>query len=172
MAYASNLVRFISNVPVLSDGTIPINMVDEGVPFTSDLYEANYSLSAVARMVQSLLKGDKIEIVEVTPDSTTIVERAFDSNLASAYPEIYLLLRAVVLESFSLLYMIDNDPAQLQYMSQKDIRRVRTNVNFIADFFSIVPAYYFMIENMRDMNISLGYLENQIEVIMSERGVN
>lgn len=171
MRYASDLVRFISNIPVLTDGTIPTNTVESNEPFVSLLYTPTYSLSTVARLTQDLLKNGKIEVVEITSDSTTLVHKAFNSDLASSYPRMYLLLRAVALESFSLLYMMDNDPVQLKYMSAKDIIRMRTNINYLADFFSSVPDYYYMIETMRDMNISLGYLENQIEVIMSERGV-
>jgi len=171
MKYASELIRFISSIPVLIDGTVPMNRTDEDNPFVSQLYTPTYSLSTISRLVQNLLVSGKIEVVEAETDGTTIVHRAFNSNLASAYPRIYLLLRIAVLESFSILYMIDNDPIQLQYVSKRDILRARENLNYLADFFGTKPAYYSFIENMRDMNISLGYLENQIEVIMDEKGV-
>jgi hypothetical protein len=171
MAYSAELVRFVSSIPILNDGTIPTNSIDSGSTFASTLYDATYSLSVVARLTQDLIKNDKIELVSGETDSTTIVHRALNSDLSSYTPTIYLLLKSVVLESFSILYMMDNDPVNLQYVSAKDIRRVRQNVNFIADYFSTEPKYYHMIENMRDINISFGYIENQIDVIMKERGV-
>ncbi|KFE53834.1 hypothetical protein IV02_05105, partial [Pseudomonas syringae] len=69
-------------------------------------------------------------------DSNTIVMKALNSNLSSFSPDIYLFLKAVVLESFSLLYNIENSPKNLQYVSARDIRTIKTNTNFIADFFS------------------------------------
>jgi len=171
MKYATDLIRLISNVPVLIDGTVPLNQVEDD-PFVSILYTPTYSLSTVARLTQNLLNNGKIEVAQETLDETTLVYKAFNSNLASAFPSMYTLLRVVALESFSLLYMIDNDPVQLQYVSKKDILRTRENLNYLADFFGTQSDYHHFIQTMRDMNISLGYLQNQIEVIMSERGVN
>jgi hypothetical protein len=170
MAYTADLVRFVSNIPVLNDGTIPINQIETTETFTSDLYSPVYSLSTVARMVQGLLNSGKIEVVNETLDSSTIVYKALNNDLASYAPNIYVLLRAVVLESFALLYTIENEPKNLQYMSAKDILRAKQNLNFIADYFSTETKYFHMIENLRDMNVSFGYLQNQIDVIMNERG--
>jgi hypothetical protein len=170
MAYAADLIRFVSNVPVLNDGTIPINQIETTETFISDLYSPVYSLSTVARMVQGLLNSGKIEVTTETLDSSTIVYKALNNDLASYAPNIYLLLRAVVLESFALLYTIENELKNLQYMSVKDIQRAKVNLNYVADYLSTEPKYFYMIENLRDMNISFGYLQNQIDVIMNERG--
>ncbi|AIW03316.1 hypothetical protein CPT_Mater159 [Bacillus phage Mater] len=56
MLYASDLIRFISNVPVLTDGTIPTNTIETNASFASVLYDPTYSLSVVARLVQKDLK--------------------------------------------------------------------------------------------------------------------
>ena len=170
MSYSNDLIRFISSVPVLGDGTIPMNTIDSEQPFVSTLYDPVYSLTVIARKVQELINSGKIEVVSDTVDPNTIVYKALNSDLASYAPDIYTLLRAIVLESFALLYMIDNASANLQYVSAKDIKRHRTNLNYIADYLSTEPKYYHMIENLRDMNIAFGYMENQIDVIMGERG--
>ncbi|AIW03315.1 hypothetical protein CPT_Mater158 [Bacillus phage Mater] len=96
--------------------------------------------------------------------------KALNSDLASYAPDIYVLLKATVLESFALLYTIDTTPTNLEYMSTNDIKKARTNINYIADYMSTEGKYYHMIESLRDMNISFGYIENQIGVIMKERG--
>jgi len=171
MAYSSDLIRFVSNVPVLSDGTIPLNTIKGSTDFVSTLYQPVYTLSILARMTQSALTDGTIEVENTPLDTSTIVYKALHSDLATFAPNIYLLLKAVVLESFVLLYNIDNSPQNLQYVSTNDIKRCKTNINYIADFFSTNSNYYSMIESMRDMNISFGYLENQIEVIMNEAGV-
>jgi len=168
MSYSNDLIRFISGVPVLGDGTIPMNTIDAEQPFASELYDPVYALTIIARKVQELISRSKIEVVSDTVDSNTIVYKALNSDLASYAPDIYTLLRAVVLESFALLYMSENAPENLQYVSAKDIKNHRTNLNYIADYLSTEPKYYHMIESLRDMNIAFGYMQNQIEVIMNE----
>ena len=120
--------------------------------------------------MQNLINANKIEVNSDPLDSTTIVYKALNSDLASYAPDVYTLLRAVVLESFALLYTIDNDTANLQYTASSDIRRIKGNINYISDYLSTEPKYYNMIENLRDMHVSLGYIENQIDVIMNNRG--
>jgi hypothetical protein len=169
MTFSADLIRFISDIPVLNDGTLPLNSVTDD-QFKSTLYDPTYSLSTVARFVQDDLS--KLETSNDTLDKNTIVYKALNSDLASYAPDIYLLLRATVLESFAILYTTDTKPENLQYMSVKDIQRIKTNINYLGDYFSTETKYYGMIENMQEMNISFGYLENQIDVIMKERGVS
>jgi hypothetical protein len=166
-----DLVRFVSDIPVLSDGTIPINTMDGRELYYSYMYEPVYNLSAIARITQNVLNSDKIEVVNVRLEPNTIVSQALNSDLAAYEPNIYLLLRAVVLESFALLYHMEEDSGKLQYVSSKDIQKMKTNINYIADYFGSEDKYYHMIETMRTMNISLGYLENQISLAMNNRGV-
>jgi hypothetical protein len=170
MTYSADLIRFVSNVPVLNDGTIPVNTIETNESFISDLYEPVYALSTVARMVQGEINSGKIEVVNDSLDSSTIVYKALNSDLASYAPNIYVLLRGVVLESFALLHTIETSPKNLQYVASQDILRVKGNLNYIADFFSTEPKYFHMVERLRDMNVSFGYLQNQIDVIMNERG--
>lgn len=167
-----DLVRFISNVPVLNDGTIPLNSLDNGVSgFTSTMYTPVYSLSALARMTQSVLDSDALELVNIDLDPSTIVYMALNSDLASNAPDIYVLLRAVVLESFVLLYSIETGSKNLQYVSSRDFDNVKTNIGFIADYFSSDEKYYSMVDTLRIMSISFGYIENQVGVIMNDKGV-
>lgn len=166
-----DLIRFISDIPVLSDGTIPVNRTDDVAQFVSDMYTPVYSLSALARITQGTLKSDKIEVVNVSLDANTIVSKVLNSDLASYAPDIYLLVRSIVLESFALLYHIEEESSNLQYVSARDIQKIKTNINYVADYFGTDPKYYSLIETMRVMNISLGYLENQVDVIMNDRGV-
>lgn len=167
----ADLLRFISNIPVLSDGTIPLNTMNDSVSTMPSVYTPTFTLSTLARMTQDILKNDEIEPVNTELNPKTIVSQALNSDLASYAPSIYLLLRAVILESFSLLYHIEQSSANLQYVSTRDINKIKENVNYIADFFGTEEKYYEMIEAMRDIHISYGYLQNQIDVIMRDKGV-
>jgi hypothetical protein len=168
-----DLIRFISNIPVLSDGTIPLNtMSSSNVPYASTLYTPDFSLSILARQTQTVLNDGITFTLDTTPlNPTNIVSMALNSNLATESATTYLLLRATLLESFAFLYTIDYAPDKLRYASDTDIKRVKTNINYIADYLSTNSNFYMMIPPLRDMNISFGYIEYQIGVIMSDKGV-
>lgn len=167
----SDLIRFISNIPILNDGTVPINSLESSELFVSDLYEPTYALSALARLTQRTLNSDKIEVVNTPLDSRTIVSKVLNSDLASYSPSIYLLVRVVVLEAFALLYHIEEESSNLQYVSKRDILRIKDNVNYLADYCGTESKYLSLIEPLRDVHLSLGYIENQIDVIMKDKGV-
>lgn len=171
MQQPTELLRFISSIPVMSDGVVPMNTVETQITFNSPLYEATYSLSVIARMTQDVLTSGKIESVDAPVGAGTIVSQVLDSDLASYSPGIYLLIRMTVLESFALLYHLDRESENLQYVTSRDISRVRENINFINDYLGSEPKYHKMIEILRHMHISFGYLQNQVDVMMNSRGV-
>ncbi|ALA07782.1 hypothetical protein PBC6_190 [Bacillus phage PBC6] len=162
-----DLVKFVSSVTVLSDGTIPFNVLGDTTEFVSTLYKPVYSLSSVARLTLEDIKADKIELVNVELDPNTIVAQVMKSDLATYNPRIYALMVSVVLESFALLYSIEAASTNLQYIATKDFLRIKENINYIADYFGTEKKYRSMIETLRNMHISFGYLENQVDVIMS-----
>ncbi|AGY48498.1 hypothetical protein Spock_98 [Bacillus phage Spock] len=168
-AKPATLVRFISTVTVLPDGTIPFNTMNEAPMYVSQLYKPVFSLSSVARLVLDQINQNQIPTVDIEIDPRTLVRQIMDSDLATYNPRMYTLVTSVVLESFAILYSIETESTNLQYLSQKDFQRIRENVNYIADYFSTVRRYRKIIESLRITHVSLGYLENQIDVILTDR---
>ncbi|AMO26003.1 hypothetical protein Blue_180 [Bacillus phage Deep Blue] len=162
-----DLVRFVSSFSVLPDGTIPLNEMGSTVQFESNLYTPSFSVSALARLTLDDIKQNKIEVVNVPLDPRTIVSQVMSSDLATYNPRVYVLVCAVVLESFALLYSIEETRTSLQYVTKKDILKIKQNVNYIADYFGTERKYRKMIETLRDIDISIGYLENQVESVMN-----
>lgn len=168
-AKPATLVRFISTVTVLPDGTIPFNTMNEAPMYVSQLYKPVFSLSSVARLVLDQINQNLVPTVDIEIDPRTLVRQIMDSDLATYNPRMYTLVTSVVLESFAILYSIETESTNLQYLSQKDFQRIRENVNYIADYFSTVRRYRKIIESLRITHVSLGYLENQIDVILTDR---
>ncbi|AID17883.1 hypothetical protein JBP901_gp171 [Bacillus phage JBP901] len=162
-----DLVRFVSSVPVLPDGTIPLNEMGNAPQYVSTLYTPSFSVSALARLTLDDIKQNKVELINVPLDPRTIVAQVMDSDLATYNPRVYVLVCAVVLESFALLYSIEQTHTSLQYVTKKDILKIKQNINYISDYFGTERKYRKMIETLRDIDISIGYLENQVESIMN-----
>lgn len=167
-----DLIRFISNIPVLNDGTIPTNTISDGISYTSTIWTPVYAMSVLARETTSIFTDGTLELVNTPLDSSTIVYMALNSDLATTMPSVYMLLRSIVLESFAFIYSIDYAPANLKYVTATDFQNIKTNIKYIADYFSSNSKYYNMISPMRDMAISFGYVENQVDVIMNDMGVD
>lgn len=172
MAYSVDLVRFITAIPVGSDGRLVKNNIDSGEEFVSELFTPSYSLSVLARLVQKHIEEGKIQTINIPVDSTTVVYKAFNSDLSSTNPSIYLLLRATVLEAFAVLYAMDKEIKILEYASKSDILRAKTNLKYIADYLGTEAKYYSMLESIRDMDISFGYIENQLDLMLRLGGRN
>jgi hypothetical protein len=166
-----SLVRFISGIPVASDGTINLNSMDSDGSFISDLYTPSFSISVLARETLNLLDSDIIIPTSTDVDRGTITYKILNSDLASYAPDVYLLVRMVVLESFALIYHINEDRSKLRYVSKRDIVRVKGNISYLTDYMGTESKYHVFIESLRDMYISLGYMEHQIDGIMNNRGV-
>lgn len=167
----ADLIRFISNIPVINDGTIPQNLIAGTASFTSSLYTPVWSLSILARETMSILTDGTVEIVSNPLDPTTVVYMALNSDLATTMPSVYMLLRATVLEAFSFLYSVDYAPQNIKYVTATDFSNIKTNIKYIADYFSSNSNYYGLIKPLRDMSVAFGYVENQAQVIMNDKGV-
>jgi hypothetical protein len=167
----ADLVRFISNVPVMSDGTIPQNIIDGVATFHSNMFTPVYALSILSRETASILTDGTVEAVQTSLDPSTIVYMALNCDLSIVMPSVYTLLRATVLEAFSFLYSIDYAPQNLKYVTAQDFVNIKNNIKYIADYFSSDSRYYKLISPMRDMTIAFGYVENQTQVIMNDKGV-
>lgn len=167
----ADLVRFISNIPVLNDGTIPQNVLSDGIIFNSAMFTPVWSLSIFTRETMGILTDGTIQLVNAPLDTNTIISMALNSDLSTTMPAIYVLLRATCLEAFSFLYSVDYAPQNLKYVTTQDFQNIKTNIKYIADYFSTEEKYYSMISPLRDMIIAFGYVENQTTVILSDKGV-
>lgn len=171
MEFNSELMRFITGIQISSDGTVPLNNLDDPTSFESELYTPEYSVSMLTLIVLKKIDREEIEIVNGSVPEHTITHKVLDSDLASFAPDIYLLARLVVLESFALVYSINESKEDIEYINKKDMQRLKENINYLADFMGTQGRYHSMVDVLRDMYISLGYLEHQTDVIMNFRQV-
>lgn len=167
----ADLVRFIGQLSPLSDGTVPLNLWGDVQLFESELFDCDYTLSVLAQKVLDDIREESIIGVNTPLPEGSLIGKLLNSNLSSFEPNIYTLCRIVVLESFSLVYHINLGIYTLKYASKKDITRSKDNLNYLADYFGTVPEYYSLIDTLRTMYISFGYIENQLNVIMSDLNI-
>lgn len=170
---STDLMRFMTNIYVSPEGVVSINLLEEDQTgaFVSVLYEPTFTVSALARVTHKLLKTESIREASLKLPPNTLTSKLLNSQLKTEAVDIYTLAQTVVLEAFSLVYHIREDRRGLRFMTIRDMRRVRENLNYIGDFFGTRKEYYHLIEDVRNMNIALGYIEHQIEAIQNTRAV-
>lgn len=166
----AELIRFISGIPIDNGGTVHPDQLKETETFESILYKQTFSVSIMSRMVLDELTKD-VELLDMPVEKESFVGKVLRSDLQSYAPYMYLLARIVALECYSVVYCIDEDREKLRYISKRDILRIKENINYLADYMSTEEKYRGIIETLRDMYVSLGYLENQIDVIINDRRV-
>ncbi len=167
MKQHSDLIRFLSDIKVTSDGTVPMSNLEHSDIFVSELYEPEYSVSVLAIMTLSYINNGEFEEVSTPVHPETITGKVLSSDLSTYAPEVYLLTRLIVLETFSLVFSIHERRDNLRYVSKRDIARVKNNINYLTDYLGTEDKYLNMIEPLRNIHVSLGYIEHQIDVIIS-----
>src|SRR5690606_31527159 len=108
MKHSSELIKFISNINILGGGEVPVDMVGEGEERSSN-YTPEFFVSSLARIMGDIIDVGGVETIDRPLEEETIVRKVLDSDLSLYAPDIYLLVRVVVLESFALLYHINNN---------------------------------------------------------------
>ncbi|ADH03182.1 gp36 [Bacillus phage W.Ph.] len=161
------LVTFCSGVYPMENGVIPFNSINDNPLFESDMYTPTFSLSAVAMLVLKKIRAEQVSTNTLDVDKNTVVALTRDSDLSSTNPRMYTLIVSTVLEAFSILYTIESESPDISYLTKKDFKRVRENVSYIADYFSTERKYRHMISAFRDFELSFGYMENQVDTMVT-----
>ncbi len=159
------LVSFCSGIYPMENGVIPFNTINDAPMFKSDMYSPVFSLSAVAMLVLKKIRAEQVATNTLDVDKRTVVSLARESDISSTNPRMYTLIVSTVLEAFAILYTIESESPDISYLTKKDFKRVRENVNYIVDYLSTERKYRHMIESFRDFELSFGYMENQVRTI-------
>lgn len=170
MKQSSDLIGFISSFQISEDGTVPYNSMNDRVKFESTMYKPTYQVS-----ILSLLMWKHIKQVGVPMDNSKlpyncITNVAINSDLSQYAPDVYLLLQTIVLEAFSIGVNVREGIIKMDYISKSDIMRIKENCSYIMDYMGYEEKYVLMIECMRNIHLALGYLENQLDIVISRGG--
>lgn len=166
----AELVRFISGIVIDSEGKVHLDQLDVIDKFESDLYSPAFAVSVMSRMVLDEI-NQTVELLDMPVEKDSFIGLVLSSDLQAYSPYMYLLAKIVSLECYSVVYCIDEDRNKLRYVTKKDIRRIKENINYLADYMGTEDKYFRMVESLRNMYIALGYVENQLDVIINDREV-
>lgn len=168
ITYASVLLRFISSYEIAPNNELVLNTLDKEAEFVSRFYTPRLRVSELASQVLKDIEGEKIKPVNRDPAKDSFLEKVLKGDLKVEKPNLYQIAKIIMLEVFSVVYLVDNKPGYAQYLSEQDIRQARMNVKYFLDAISGEDKYLELVEHLHNFDISLGYIQGQIPVLKGE----
>lgn len=169
--HPASLIRFISYLETDPDNVIVNNVIDQEPNFISRFYTPNLRISPLASKVLKELQDNSFLTTNRDVSPNSLIGQLSNSNLKAENPHLYQIAQTIVLESFSLIYAIEDKEELIKFISADDINLVRTNLKYLLDAIGTNHKYTDMIENIQQMDVTLGYIEAQVPVIKN-RGVS
>lgn len=163
--HPKELLRFISNIKLDSNNNLILNLLDTTPSFVTRFYTPNFSVSVLATNVLAKLERDTILSSNVQLASSNLIYKINTSGMKLKRPDIYLLLRVAVLETFSLIYTIREDNDLIKFISVEEIKAVRVNLRYILTEIGAVEDYATIVEDVQNLDVVLGYIQAQVPVI-------
>lgn len=96
-----------------------------------------------------------------------LTEQMAQTDMFHYYPGAFQVLDFTVLEITALNWAFTNAPRLINYISKKDIKRIRYNLKVMADWCGSHEDYLSFIPRLRRLNIDLGMLENKLNYIIN-----
>lgn len=155
------LMQFLNNIHIDNDAVVPKSQYTPRVGM-QELYMMNTSVSNFSKSVYRVIKDNN----EFTYDYSDTIDGMipFFNTLVGnlTYRPIYTLFQSIVLESFSMVYMIESGYATTTNFTSDDMGRVHSNIQKVID-----TLYYIDVEGAFNTIIQLRALDSNLLYLFS-----
>lgn len=171
MDYPIEYVKLLSNTDI---DPIRHTLIIDPVAMEVDIrdyttpYSYNPLLSSMAYNFLIKLKDFTPKIGKLEKDSLYYVLNS--TTLPTRHYGIHAIIKGIYLETLAINYANDNDNTMFDALSIEDVKRVRTNIDYVCDWLGEYREYRPLLEYFRTLNLSLGYIQNRLDVLLN--GVN
>lgn len=165
----ASLLRFLNNIN-LNNTNIQYNLLDDRIGFVSRYYTPNIQLSELAQRVLNDIQHNNIKTAEKDLNKNSIVNKIDKTMLKVQAPRIYFILQTIIMESYAIVNCFVENIDSLVYLTERDVKIARENLNYVADYLSDYEEYSSVVTDLRELDICFGYIELQLPLIKKERG--
>lgn len=165
----ASLLRFLNNIN-LNNTNIQYNLLDERIGLVSRYYTPNIQLSELAQRVLNDIQHNNIKTAEKDLNKNSIVNKIDKTMLKVQAPRIYFILQTIIMESYAIVNCFVENIDSLVYLTERDVKIARENLNYVADYLSDYEEYSSVVTDLRELDICFGYIELQLPLIKKERG--
>ncbi len=159
---AADLLRFISGITTDLVGGIVTNVVDEQPNYISRFYTPQLVVTSLSNQVVTLLSSNYFEKTNTNVAESTLTYELMNSDLKTRSPYLYNLCQAAILDSFSLVYTLQENPDMVKYLESSDLKQCMQNISYITDALGLLDAYTEIVSNFQSLYIAIGYIDSSL----------
>ena len=150
------VINLMNTVEINPDRTIVLPSLDNTVYPESKLHTPVYRVSELAKKVQKLLNNGTFTPTQEQLTSEFLL--AIKNNKRRyTQPRVYILMHMVLLESFAVLYAIDNEPLWAKDITKGDAHVFHANLNYVLEVLGGERENSLLIEKYREMETDTLY---------------
>ena len=157
------IITYLEDIDVNDDGSISINENNMKTEFENLDYPTLKVSHLAVNFYKNILPSIPYEFS--TLDNYSIIYKMIDSDLRTSHPAISKIMQMNILELVSINYCLANDTSEIENITPSDIDRIRENLEIVCDWFGEYDKYYQYIPRLREFEISMGYIRNQLYFI-------
>lgn len=169
---SADLLRFIRYINVNVEGEVVMNVVDDTPNFISRFYTPHFRTNKISSNILDLIADNSIAEINKSLSKDCLTYKFLHSGLKLTDPYIYSLAQVVILESFALIYAIEEQPTLYKSIEESDVQTTRENVKYICDYLGENSQYTDIIMDLHSMDVALGYIQKQIPLIQGGVPIN
>lgn len=169
---SADLLRFFRYLNVDVEGEVVANVIDDSPNFISRFYTSHTRVNKISSTLLDIVRDNNISETNKSLSENSITYKFLKSGLKLSAPYIYELAQIVVLESFALIYAIDESPEMYKMINESDVKQTRENVKYLIDYLGGAKDYTDIVMDLQSMDVALGYIQEQIPVIQGGLAVN
>lgn len=122
-------------------------------------------ISEASRKIRNEVLRTAVPVVEKL-DNNSLITIILNTDLKTKHNGIYTLFQSVLLECYTLEYILAKDKNYILYLRKEDLSNLRINLRFLSNWLADYRKYRFIIQYLRELDISIGYTENQVDYIL------
>lgn len=169
---SADLLRFFRYLNVNVQGDVVSNVIDGQPNFISRFYTPHTRVNKISSTLLDIVKDNNISETNKELSKDSLTYKFLKSGLRLTAPDIYQLAQIVVLESFALIYAIEEKPEMFKMINESDVKQTRENVKYLVDYLGEKKDYTDIVMDLHSMDIALGYIQEQIPLIQGGLPVN
>lgn len=166
--YSATLLRFISSFEIAPNNFLILNTLDKEAEFVSRYFTPRLRVSELASYVLKDIQSEQILPMKTPPIEGSFLEAIEGTSMREDDNNLYQISKIILLEAFSIHYLLEHKREYTKYLNERDIQQARTNMKYLLDAIGRKDSYDVLRDHLYDFDISLGYIQGQIPVLRKE----
>ena len=163
------LVKFLTSIEV-KNSFLSKNMLDDELDFISFYYTPNLQISLLAEENLKYLKNGNVQLTSHDLGENSFVRRIIKSGLKRQNSKVYRLMQLIVLEVYSTINALTENPENVKLLTEKDLNNLSDNINYVCDYLGESDDYNSIIQDLRNISLDIDFIKLQLPLIKKEYG--